>query len=237
VKIDNPIVVLDFETNGLDVNTLVPVEIACLALDPDKLTVIPGSEFQSLIRPHDMVTLDDTEDKRKALAVSAIPRDEIEKAPVVEAVVGAFVAHLKKLCGKKKAIACGYNIERFDIPLFDHLCRQYGHVGKDGRNKSFRGGVIFDLKQDINRLFFQCKRLVDPSFDGVRNYFGMTYGTKGTLDAAHRAMFDVRQEAWLAAKMLNFYQSVRSRTVFTGTARATGGLIELNAPVSLEAVA
>jgi DNA polymerase III epsilon subunit-like protein len=207
------------ETNGVDPDTCDLVEIACVFLDPDTLSVIPGSEFESLARPENLDEVDDTEAKRKSLSVSGITKQDLAGAPVVGAVVRAFADHVKRVCGRKKAAPAGYNIVNFDLPLYDRLCRQHGLADKDGRNKSFVTGLVLDMKEDVNRWFYNAPELHFPSFDNVRKLFGMS------TDRAHRAMFDVKSEAWVLVKMLRLYQSVRPKVQFAGSAAASGGLI------------
>jgi DNA polymerase III epsilon subunit-like protein len=220
VKAENLICVFDVETNGLDTDTCNVVEFACLFLDPKKLTVVPGSEFASLARPPVLETVDDTPKKVEALAVSGITRNDLRGAPVEEAVARAFAAHVKKVCGRKKAVPAGYNIENFDLPLYDRLCRQYGLTTKGGANPSFLTGLVLDMKQDVNRFWYNDEeKLTFPSFDNVRKFFGMS------VERAHRAWFDVQQEAWLVVKMLNLYQDLRGRIHFAGSARGNGGFV------------
>jgi DNA polymerase III epsilon subunit-like protein len=217
--LENPLVVFDMETNGLDIDTCECVEIACVALDPNKLTIIPGSEFESLARPIDLDTVDDTDKKREALSVSGITKEMLRNAPVRPAVIDGFLKHIKKITGRKKAIPCGFNISLFDLPLLNRFCREQKLADKAGNNPVFREGVIFDWKHDLFRWWFQDEKGPIPSFDGLRKFFGMSQ------EGAHRAYFDCLQEAWVTVKMLTLYQSLRPRVPFAGSAKNCGGVL------------
>jgi DNA polymerase III epsilon subunit-like protein len=219
VREERLIVVFDFETNSRKHADAVPVEVACLAIDPLSLKVVPGSEFETLMRPVDMNTLDDTEDKRKSLAVSGITRDMVADAPVVEAGIRRFHDHLKRLGGRKKVIPAGFNIMDYDLPIYDRLCQEFS-LGKGGKNPNFATSVRFDAKEDVNRWFWQNGEVFDPSLDGLRDFLGMKSA------GAHRAAFDVRQEAALVVKFLKLYTQIGKTVKFRGSCRANGGCIE-----------
>lgn len=217
--IENPILVFDLETNGLDKETLDIIEIACLAIDPYKLTVIPGSEFSSLCRPENIDKVDDTEKKIDVMKISGITKEELRKAPIDKVVLQAFISHVKKIGGKKKVVPAGFNISNFDIPVIDHMCRKFKLAGKDGVNPIFLTSFVMDAKEDINRWFFQSDRMTYTSFDNVRKLMGMS--TKH----AHRALFDVKQEAFLVVKLLSLYRNVSEKVNFENCASTNGGLI------------
>ena len=47
----NKICVFDFETDGTNVDTLNPVQLAAVIVDPRKLELVKGGEFNSFIKP------------------------------------------------------------------------------------------------------------------------------------------------------------------------------------------
>lgn len=218
--IDNLLVVFDFETNGLNIDTLDPIEVACLALDPIKLSVIPGSQFCTLMRPEELDTVDNNDDKIEAMKKSGITKKDLETAPTAKVGITSFINHVKTICGRKKAIPCGFNISNFDIPLLDRLCKDYKLSDKNGKNPIFLTSFVMDTKEDINRLFFQSDRMSFTSFDNVRKLTGMC--TKNV----HRAMKDVQQEAWLTKRLLSFYRKIIPNIAFEESARADGGILE-----------
>lgn len=219
MNIDNVILVFDLETNGLDKDELSIIEIACLGIDPVKLTVIPGSEFSSLCRPENIDDVDNTDEKKKAMAISGITKEMLKNAPIDKVVLQAFISHVKKVGGKKKVVPAGFNISNFDIPVIDYMCRKFKLAGKDGTNPLFLTGFIMDAKEDINRWFFQSDRMNYTSFDNVRKLMGMS--TK----QSHRALFDVKQEAYLVVKLLNLYKNISNKIHFENCAKNDGGLI------------
>lgn len=214
------IFVIDFETNDLAIPTLFPLQLACVAVDPQKLTLVPGSQFDSFIRPADFAQLDDTPNKKKALEINGIAKAALEQAPGADAVVRAFRDHVKKFSrGAMRPYASGKNIRTFDIPILDRLCREAGIADKDGRNPIFDQRVQFDIDDDLERFFRHTGIIPDIRMDTVRDFFGMT------KDGAHDARLDVLQEGWLLVKFLRLYRDLAPRIPFAGAARANGGVL------------
>lgn len=213
-------VVFDYETNGLAINELDPLQLACLVIDLHTLTVVPGSLFNSYIRPADIEKMDDTPGKRRALEVNGITRDMVKDAPSLPAVTKAFRDHVKKFgSGPRERHAGGKNIRAFDIPILDRCCREAGIAAKDGTNGLFDNRVVYDIDDDMERWFRWTGIVENCRLDTIRTHFGMTF------EGAHDASVDVRQEGWLLIKLLRLYRTLAERVSFAGSAASDGGLL------------
>lgn len=204
--------VLDTETNSLCTNTLQLLQVACVAFDPVKLAIVPGSEFASYCRPTDWATLDDTPDKKRALEINGIPRAELENAPSPHAVMKAFRDHVKKFArGVARPHAGGKNIRTFDLPILDRFCREAGIADKDGFNPMFDRRVQYDADDDLERWFRHVEgEMPSLSMDNVRDYFGIS------KVGAHNAVKDVQDEARIIMKFLQLYRTLLPRIPFRG---------------------
>jgi DNA polymerase III epsilon subunit-like protein len=216
VKLAQPLFVFDFETNGLSFETdrtVIPIQVAGLALDPTTLKVIPGSEFESLMRPEDMATLDDNPEKKGALAVNKKRPEDIAKAPTVEVVMRRFASHVKQYQkGVRRPYAAGKNIRSFDLPLLDRVCRDHSFADKDGKNSLFDRRIQFDIEDDLHRWFGFGDVLPNMKMDTLRGFLGMDKTN------SHDAGKDVAQTAWFLAKILRLYRELQPKIKFAGSA-------------------
>ena len=80
----------DTETGSRNPNTTQAIQLACIAIEPRSLEIIPNSEFESLIKPEfdeikcKELGIDPLEDQ--ALAVNGKTREELAKAPQLKVV-------------------------------------------------------------------------------------------------------------------------------------------------------
>lgn len=215
-----PVLVFDFETNGLQIDELQILQVACVAIDPKQLTIIPNSEFDSYIRPQDWATLDDTPDKQRALSINKIPREVLEKAPGAEAVMKAFRDHAKKFTkGVARPHAGGKNIRTFDLPILDRFCREAGIAGKDGKNPIMDARVQYDIDDHLEYWFRHCGEFESLSMDTMRDYFGIP------KEGSHNAVKDVQDEAWIILKFLRLYRALLPKVQFRNSAAAGMALV------------
>lgn len=200
----NNILVLDLETSSADPATAQILEIACLVVDPDRLAVVPGSEYQRLVRPTDEAAVE-----ADALAKNNLRLEDLRRAPPVKVAFAEFATHVGRFAvGKTKSEfnaphAAGYNIARFDIPILDRYCRDYGFVDKEGEPKLYNRRVMFDLWEDAVRWWGQTNALPGLGLDDLRRFFGIP------TDGAHRAMKDVEDTAWLLCRLLRLYRNAK----------------------------
>src|SRR3982751_2604479 len=91
----------DLETSGLSWENDESVQVACIMIDPYKLEVIKGSEFNSLMKPVNIFTGTDDEinekwdRSKKAWDTNKKTKEQLKDAPLPEHVWKAFANHLK----------------------------------------------------------------------------------------------------------------------------------------------
>jgi len=212
---NNTIIVLDFETGGLDPKSCEITQLACCAVNPRTLQI--GDIFDSECRPEDENNLDD-----KALEITHKTKEELRKAPPLPEVWKNFKQYLKNHTGKTKfnrPIRAGYNILSFDNVILDRLCDKFGDVDSDGKQNLFSDFISIDMMTTIWMLMensnalakFSDKGKHDIKFTTVSKWLGL--GDEG----AHNAKTDVLREAKVMVKFLNWYRRVSERVNFEGT--------------------
>lgn len=212
------IVVFDFETGSVDINTLEILQIACLAIDPISLKIIPGSEFNSLIKPVGGCSLRVGCLEQGALNVNKITLEQLESAPKRSIVMKKFVEHVEKFGkGFKKPYASGKNIRTFDLPILNRILKEEGLGDKSGN--IFDARVQIEIEDDLLRFFGVSDELPNLKMDTIRHYFGMDTST------AHDAKTDVLQTAWLVVKFLKLYREIGKRVTFKNSAKKDGGIL------------
>lgn len=209
----NNVCCFDLETGGLNTDTCQIVEIAAVAVDPLSWSVIPSSEFHSLIRPDDEATLDS-----QAMAVNKIPIEELRKAPSAKAVFTRFQDHIRRFGGKTSSVftapyPAGKNIRDFDLKIMDRYCRRFKIVDTNGKPKLFNSYRVFDIQDDILKILGATHLVDNLSMDCVRELFGI--GEEG----AHSALMDTLQSAWVLCKMQRLYATIASKITFKGSAK------------------
>jgi DNA polymerase III epsilon subunit-like protein len=210
---DRTIIVFDFETNGLDIPTLFPIQVAAMAFNPRTLEPIKvNGTFESLMRPADMSQLDNTEQKRKALSINKKTREQIEAAPDEAVVWKQFCEWCYQFNPRGKSfftapIAAGQNIDRFDLPIAQRLCTQYGFTDKEGKMDIFSSYTSIDLK-NILYLHFQGSEEIDNlKMDTIRPYFGLSD------DNSHDALQDVKDTSALLMRFLKWHRQLTQTAV------------------------
>lgn len=119
---ENPFVIFDIETGGLDCEKNPIVEIGAVAIDWN-LNDLPDRNFVKIIKPYD----DKLIYNQKALEVNGLSMADIEKGELFDEVMKGFAAYLdsfKKILGKKKPVIVGHNIQKFDIPWMVHCFKR-----------------------------------------------------------------------------------------------------------------
>jgi hypothetical protein len=205
------ICVFDFETDGKDPNTCNPVELACVMIDPYSLEVIPGSEFDSYMRPEgidkeDYLTGVEGEKRLETVKWHAKLRkcsneeilDKWKNAPLPEVVWPLFVAHVEKYNKTKSQfeapIAAGMNIKNYDLFIVSRLNEKFGI-------KRLFNHEIIDIRDMALFLLIWDNTLKSRSMDSLRNYFGMAES------AAHTAIADVKDSATIITRCLKYFKS------------------------------
>lgn len=219
---NNYIAVYDFETTGLDITKVWPVEIACVIVHPRKLTLVEGATFWSFCCPPDVdqIPHDLWEFHAKANRCNVAEiKEKIHGAPPLESVFKDFAAFLASYHAdgaKRKSkfsapIRAGHNIDRYDNPIFDRCCAKYGFCDKNFEQNIVHPRDSIDLLR-ICTLFFSNQSEPDKyNFDTLRGYFGLE------SSGGHTAILDVQQTSEVITKFMRYFWDIAARTNFRGS--------------------
>ena len=214
----NKICVFDFETDGINVETLNPVQVAAVIIDPRKLEVIEGAEFNSYMRPEN---IDEKDYVKKNLPtiewhakVQGCSKEDIlevwRSAPEAKHVWGDFLDFLSRYyaSGKKKTrfsapIACGANIIKFDLPISQRLCKKYSN----GKN-IFHPRDVIDIMHWFFPWFENSEDVTSYSMDNMREYLGIS------SEGAHDALKDVQDVANICIRFMKLHRRTAGKVKF-----------------------
>lgn len=208
----NNICVFDFETGSRNKYKCQPTQIAALMLNPRTLQIIPGSVFNSEIRP----ILDDDEAiaagldplDDEALNLTHKTREGLSKAPLLKNVWQDFVNYVKSYTkgnAFNAPVRCGYNICNFDNYIIDRLCQQY-----DLWDETWQTQKLFNPIHNIDIMHFiwaitENKRINSQNsiaFDKVREWLGMP------TDNTHDALVDIIDTSELAIRFIKLNRHI-----------------------------
>lgn len=229
---NNYICVYDYETGGKFANKSQPIQIGAIIIDPKKLSVVDGGEFESLMRPIEdkdceMFGVEPIQDE--ALKVNHKTRDELKNAPDAKAVFKKFNEWLANFnTGSNDwglPVRAGFNIHNFDDKITERMaCGQktgkkepYGFGPSDEFGaKVFHPVHSFDI---LPMMYSWFENKYEPalrsmSMDSIRKYFGMTSG------GAHDALVDCYDAGEILVRFLRMKRHfVRSGISFEGACK------------------
>lgn len=225
------IICYDFETTSKTAATTQPVQIGAIAINPRKLEIIPGSEFESLMKPIfdedecERLGLDPLQDD--AVAIHGKTRELLEEAPDTRAVWENFVDYVNQYNYKKTnftaPISMGYNIDNFDSVIVNRLCSEepynFGPVNKkNGGQDVFSSFMSIDMMKHSFTLFENNKEINSLSADNlIRGHMG--YEDKGQ---SHDALSDVIMVAEYYIRYQRMIRNLVSKKNFKGAFKANG---------------
>jgi DNA polymerase III epsilon subunit-like protein len=211
------IIVFDFETTGRNPYKCQPTQIAAVAIHPRKLTLQPGGVFESKMR----CIVDDEKAiaagfdpvEEKALEVTRKTRAEIAKGPMPKTVWKKYTQWVNKHNWKGTSwfapIAAGYNINGYDMPIVDRLCKAFGPWDeKNNRQNLFNPIFTMDVMQHVYCWFEDNAEVTGYGMDYMRDYFGMP------KDNAHDALQDVKDTANILIKFLKMQRNMSKKIKF-----------------------
>jgi DNA polymerase III epsilon subunit-like protein len=223
-------IVMDFETTSPDPYRTQPVQIAAVAIHSRKLEIIPGSEFQSLMKPIfdpeecERLGVDELQDG--AVAVHGKTKEMLEKAPETEAVWKNFVEYVNQYNYKNNSftapICVGYNIKNFDNVITKRLCMSdpynFGPVDKKFNTQGIFNPITSVDVYDMMFLLFENDKDVNSlSADNlIRKHMGYSKGQ------AHDAMGDVIMTAELFIRTQKMFRALAGKKKFKDSFKATG---------------
>lgn len=205
-----PLICYDFETAGKYPYISQPLSLSCVAIDPVRLEIISGSEFNSYIRP----VLDPEECKKRgieevqdeALNVNKIKIEDVIDAPSPEEVTRRFVEHVSKYSngtGKwNKPIPVTYNGLKFDHIIIDRLAKEFGYWDDERQtNNIFHPRDAIDVLHIVWQLFENNKNQRSISFDTVRTYLGLS------KENAHSSLVDCIQVSCFLIRWMKWHRA------------------------------
>jgi DNA polymerase III epsilon subunit-like protein len=219
----NKICVFDFETDGIDIRTCSPVQIAAIMIDPINLEIIPDSEFNINFKPEVLESSDDYEYETDILDFHAKVKgcskndvlSEWKKYPKQELSWKLFVNYLDKYhtrSSKKSQfsapIAAGYNIYRFDLPIIYRLSAKYDNLNKEKTCNLFYPRDVVDALNLVFYWFENNNELKNYTLDTVRDYFGID------KTGAHDALKDVKDTAEIIIRFLKLHRNLSNKIKF-----------------------
>jgi DNA polymerase III epsilon subunit-like protein len=213
--------VFDFETDGKDPNTVNPVELAAVPVEPRTLSVLRDETFSVTMKP-DGIDNDDyfTKDRMDAIKWHAKCRD-VTTDEIIEMWKNGlnpktawenFVQYAKQYNIRKtrnqywvEPIAVGYNILNFDLVIAKRLAATYD------TNLPFSTVKKVDLMDLVFTWFENLPEPANLKMDTLRPFFGLP--DEGD---AHEALNDVLQEATILTRFLGFHRRQATVAKFKG---------------------
>jgi DNA polymerase III epsilon subunit-like protein len=217
------ICVFDFETDGSDPFTCSPVQLAAVIVDPIKLEIIPDSEFEIKFKPEVLEKDKDFEYKTDILDFHAKVKgckasdilSDWHNYPKQEQSWNQFTSYLEKYhCRSSKKscfsapISCGYNIQRFDLPIVQRLSEKYKNLNKEKKTNIFYPRDVLDLMNLMFYWFENNNDIKSYSLDNMREYFGIS------KEGAHDALKDVEDCAKILIRFLRLHRNLAEKIKF-----------------------
>lgn len=199
------------------------MQLAAVIVDPIKLEIVKDSEFEIKFKPE--VLEKDKEYKYETDILEFHAKVKNCKAsdvlaqwheyPKQEQSWNQFTSYLDKYhCRSSKKscfsapIACGYNIQRFDLIIIQRLSEKYKNLNKEKRSSLFYPRDILDLMNLIFYWFENNNDLKSYSLDTIRDYFGIC------KDGAHDAFKDVMDCANILIRFLKLHRNLAEKIKF-----------------------
>lgn len=226
MAVRNNILVFDFETGGINPHTCQPTQLAALALDGAKLTMLGSFNSEIWAETDDDLAIEKglAPLQEGALKVTGKTREQIAKAPKPKAVWSKFVDFVQKYNKNNtqwgRPIACGYNIINYDLPIIDRMAKAFGPYDDNYlRSKLFHPIRKIDMMDDMFLWTENDPTIASISMDNVRKRMGMSE------DGAHDALQDVKDTANIMIKFLRARRAMyKTLSPKIDKAFANGGL-------------
>ena len=212
------------ETDGAKPEQCSPVQIAAVMVDPNRLEIIPDSEFNISLKPSaleedESYDYSDSDVLDFHSKVQGCSKEEIlekwKQYPKQSVGWKNFVSYLdmyhtrseRKSCFTAP-IAAGYNINGFDLKIVERLSVKYKNTNKEGRSNLFFPRDVIDVMNLVFYWFEGNNQLKNYKMDHLREYFGMS------KDGAHDALKDVEDTAELLIRFLKLHRNVARKVNF-----------------------
>ena len=202
-------IVFDFETGSRNPHRTQPTQIAAIALDGRTLQM--KGQFNSEIKP----IFDDEKAiaagfepvQDEALKITGKTREALEQAPSLKSVWNKFTKFVDQYNWKGDTfynpIPVGFNIIGFDMIIVNRLCKEFGPYDKDReQQKLFSKVYKIDIMDNIFAWTESDPSVRSISMDSLRQRMGLS------LDNAHDALQDVKDEANIFIKIMKTHRAV-----------------------------
>jgi DNA polymerase III epsilon subunit-like protein len=216
--------VFDLETDGPDPEKCSPIQIAAVIVDPIKLEIIKNSEFNCNLKPEILEkSPDHTYEESDILDFHAKVRGTSKEKILSswreyqsqEQGWKMFISYLDMYHTRSSRksffsapIACGYNINRFDLKIVERLSRKYQNVDKEGKSSLFYPRDIVDVMNYMFIWFENSSELKNYKLDSIRDYLGID------KEGAHDALKDVYDTANLLIRFMKLHRSLSNKVKF-----------------------
>ncbi len=220
---NNKICVFDLETDGSNPNECSPVQIAAVIVDPIKLKIVEGSEFNIMMKPEKMEKDIDHEYDSDILNFHARVRncttEDIinmwKESMSQKQAWSLFTEYLSKYHSRsvKKnefsaPIASGYNINRFDMKIINRMAIKFKSVNKENNNNIFFPRDVLDLMNLVYYWLMYNEDIKSISLDNIRDYFAIS------KENAHDALKDVKDCASILIRFLKLHKNLTGKIKF-----------------------
>lgn len=212
-KLNNNIIIYDYETCGRDPYETDPIEISAIAADINTLELKKDTEgnvlvFSTLVRPRESTDVQGGALKKNGITLEMLNEKDEQgeyKIPDQKFAFEQFAGFCRSFARSDKKwdqpYACGFNIHKFDSIISDQLCRRYGHMDKDGDPLLFHPFHRFDLMDYLRAYFAWGDDLAAYNLDAVRDYFGID------KTGSHRAEKDCIDTWTILRRYLNYFKA------------------------------
>lgn len=217
------IIVVDFETTDKIPETCSPCQIGAIVIDPMTLQFIPGSEFNSMMRPDPARINPDTLKWHANLnkTTEAEILKKWEAAPPQKQVWLDFAKYTEKYnlnparpTMSGSPILAGFNVIAYDCVIMEELSRMYGTVNKEGKCNLFFRRDTLDLMKHMWWWFENNPDVTSYTLDNLRDYFGLS------KDNAHDAFQDVVDTGTLVIKFIQLHRYLAPKVKFKDSCKS-----------------
>jgi DNA polymerase III epsilon subunit-like protein len=197
---NNNIIVFDLETSGLDTSICEVLQIAAVAINGRNLTI--EDKFASYCRIDNLELVTDEITK-----INGITKDIVTQAAHADVVWPQWFEWIARFNSRKNndewgfPIACGWNIDGYDMKILDRYAKQYHYYNeKYNRQRVFSPAFTFDTMKFYMWLTRTNSDVKSVSLGSILEYMGMSKDE--IAQHAHNAIWDVEQTAALTIKIL-----------------------------------
>lgn len=209
-KLNNNVIIYDYETCGRDPYSTDPIEISAICMDINTLELKVDAEgkpllFTTLVRLPEGAKVEEAALKKNNITLIELEEKGVDQKFAFE----QFASFCRSFARSDKKwdqpYSAGFNISNFDNIISDRLCQRWGVVDKDGEAILFHPFHKFDLI-DYIRIFFAWDDVLPAyNLDAIRDYFGID------KTGSHRAEKDVVDSYLLLKRFITYFKATSNK--------------------------